>query len=689
MARGIRRSFGLDNRNGLAQMATRTAVTSRGSKAAFRAATVFACAVASTLALCSSVGPFLPTANAASVLDSNVSPLTIGIDWTSRAAADNSWQSVAYGNGLFVAVSSGGVTSGQIMTSPDGITWTPRTSAAASSWTSVTYGDGLFVAVASSSSSGAARVMTSPDGVSWTARTTGVPDGCIWKGVTHGNNLFVAVAVYCSTQRVMTSPDGINWTGRASGVAANTWSKVTYGNGTFVAVAESGAPSQAMTSTNGIDWTARTTPSVGSPAAGSYWTGITYGNNLFVAVAGSETNRVMTSPDGATWTAQTPAEVTNWSSVTYGNGLFVAVAGGGTNRVMTSTNGASWTPQTAAAANSWTGVTYGGGMFVAVASTGTGNRVMTSGTFTAAPGAPPIPTAVAGPNAATVTVSAGSGGAPASYVVTAVEDNSKSCTVTGAAGSCEISGLTNGTSYSFTATATNISGTSAPSLGSNSVTPAAAPDAPTSLDATPGDGSASIAFTLGSDNGAAITNIDYSTDDGATWRTRLGPATSPLAITGLTNGTTYQVKLRAINSVGNGSASSAVSVTPAATPTPTPTPTPDRSNKFVTLPVDATNSALQSTLVVSDPGVATQKGTFIYSSGARSARRLAACTGSRKITKAGRYKINCTLTAGARSARRRSSIRVTLTTTFTPTGGTARSVTRTVTLKKTSSGVTG
>ena len=223
----------------------------------------------------------------------------------------------------------------------------------------------------------------------------------------------------------------------------------------------------------------------------------------------------------------------------------------------------------------------------------------------------------------------------------------------------------------------------------------AAPAAPTSLVATPGDGSASIAFTLGADNGAAITNLDYSIDDGATWRTRLGSATSPLAITGLTNGTTYQVKLRAINSVGDGTPSSAVSVTPAAAPTPTPDPTPtptpppDPSNKFDTVPVDATNSALQSTLVVSDPGLATQKGTFIYSSGARSTRRLTACTGSKTITKAGRYNINCKLTAGARSARRRGSIRVTLTTTFTPTGGTARSVTRNVTLKKTSSGVTG
>lgn len=34
------------------------------------------------------------------------------------------------------------------MTSPDGITWTSRTSAADNQWTSVTYNNGLFVAVA-------------------------------------------------------------------------------------------------------------------------------------------------------------------------------------------------------------------------------------------------------------------------------------------------------------------------------------------------------------------------------------------------------------------------------------------------------------------------------------------------------------------------------------------------------------
>ena len=47
-----------------------------------------------------------------------------GVDWTSRtSAADNEWNSVAYGNGLFVAVASAG-TGDRVMTSPEGITWT-------------------------------------------------------------------------------------------------------------------------------------------------------------------------------------------------------------------------------------------------------------------------------------------------------------------------------------------------------------------------------------------------------------------------------------------------------------------------------------------------------------------------------------------------------------------------------------
>jgi titin len=97
------------------------------------------------------------------------------------------------------------------------------------------------------------------------------------------------------------------------------------------------------------------------------------------------------------------------------------------------------------------------------------------------------------------------------------------------------------------------------------------PAAPTGLSAAAGNGSATISFTAGSNGGSAITNYQYSLNSGA-W-TSLSPAdtTSPVTITGLTNGVTYNVQLRAVNAVGPGAASSSVSVKPAPTVPAAPT----------------------------------------------------------------------------------------------------------------------
>lgn len=77
-------------------------------------------------------------------------------------------------------------------------------------------------------------------------------------------------------------------------------------------------------------------------------------------------------------TSRTSAANNSWYGVTYGNGTFVAVSITGTgNRVMTSPDGITWTSRTSAANNAWYGVTYGNGTFVAVSINGTGNRVMT------------------------------------------------------------------------------------------------------------------------------------------------------------------------------------------------------------------------------------------------------------------------------------------------------------------------
>jgi hypothetical protein len=148
-----------------------------------------------------------------------------------------------------------------------------------------------------------------------------------------------------------------------------------------------------------------------------------------------------------------------------------------------------------------------------------------------------------------------------------------------------MSGLTNGTAYTFTVTAHNQIGDSAPSLPSAAVTPtvttAAVPGSPTSVSADPADGTVSIHFTPPATTGATpiigytitapgiepvhVTGHDY------VWATSGNGLYT--VIGGLTNGTAYTFQITADNAVGS-SAPASVTATPGPTPAPTPPPTP-------------------------------------------------------------------------------------------------------------------
>lgn len=94
------------------------------------------------------------------------------------------------------------------------------------------------------------------------------------------------------------------------------------------------------------------------------------------------------------------------------------------------------------------------------------------------------------------------------------------------------------------------------------LTPAfAALGAPTISSITAHNGYLEVAFSAGT---GTPTNYDYSLDGGLSWTTRSPKATwSPLTIHGLTNGTSYNVKIRARDDAGTiGTASSATSATP-------------------------------------------------------------------------------------------------------------------------------
>jgi hypothetical protein len=108
---------------------------------------------------------------------------------------------------------------------------------------------------------------------------------------------------------------------------------------------------------------------------------------------------------------------------------------------------------------------------------------------------------------------------------------------------------------------------SSPYIYSGSVTtaysaPPSAPPAPTSLVASAGIGSASISFTQGSDGGSAISNYKYSLNGGTFTAFDPVDIISPVVIGGLTGGVSYNIQLKGVNYLGDGTASSSITVTP-------------------------------------------------------------------------------------------------------------------------------
>ena len=392
----------------------------------------------------------------------------------------------------------------------EGETWTTNTFPVTLTSPRVFYGGNLFIL--NDDFSGV--FYTSTDGINWTSRAVSTSFRYM-HDFAYGNGIYVATGQNESVQgagqpvKMFYSNDGINWslTNTIPGWA-NQW-VVAFGNNKFVAAKGGSCGTNCISySSDGINWSLATTPNLGSGPITNF-TDIIYTGTTFYAVSGG--GAVITSSDGVSWTYQTTISgIRTWTDyvneLAFGNSTVVGVGPNG--RVNTSTSPSTWVKRTASPSGSisWNDITFGQSTFVAVSSQG--------------------------------------------YVMRS--DDGVTWTSSGSISASSIA-YGNGTFVAFGA-------------GSSFYTSASTPSAPTSLSATAGDGQATISFTPGSDGGSAITNYKYSTD--GTNYTALSPtdSSSPVTISGLTNGTSYTIYLKAVNANGDSAASSSVTVTPSSTP---------------------------------------------------------------------------------------------------------------------------
>ncbi|MCI4658185.1 Ig-like domain-containing protein [Cryobacterium zhongshanensis] len=131
-----------------------------------------------------------------------------------------------------------------------------------------------------------------------------------------------------------------------------------------------------------------------------------------------------------------------------------------------------------------------------------------------------------------------------SYTVRSPQGFSQSCAST----TCTLTGLTNGTAYSFNVTATNAVGESAASATSNALTPDVRPETPSITSAVRGDQAMTVTWSAPVNNGSPVTHytLRITGPDGLHDLDVVGTTTKVL--TGLTNGGSYQASVQALSS---------------------------------------------------------------------------------------------------------------------------------------------
>jgi hypothetical protein len=267
---------------------------------------------------------------------------------------------------LRVIEANGGLTTSSHTISIDdpAISFTKRTSEAVYGMSAIAANDTIAVAVGDANH----PILTSTNGSTWTKRT--LPEWTYLHDIVWDGGKFIVMghgwrnSVWNNV--IYTSPDGITWTRRYTAAEETQLVRsVAAGPGAgAVAVGDNGL---CLRSADGITWSKIVIPALGTLAA----TDVTWGPSGYVmpAVSNSPTtvNKVLTSPDGMTWSdrsAGTGLDAT-WKTLLRSSWVHDRyLAGGWYSGIRSSINGGNTFAQARTAGNiELRAMAYGNGVY--------------------------------------------------------------------------------------------------------------------------------------------------------------------------------------------------------------------------------------------------------------------------------------------------------------------------------------
>ncbi|MDQ1745789.1 MAG: large repetitive protein, partial [Frankiaceae bacterium] len=515
---------------------------------------------------------------AANASSATVTGLTNGTAYTISVAASNTV-------GTGAATTSGQVTPAGLPTAPSNVVAARGDGQAAVTWTASNPNgsalSGQTVTVAGSDNS--QRTFTIAAALTTLTVT----------GLTNGVTYTIAIT---ATNDVGTGPAGTSNAVVPAGVPAAPANVTSQYGDTTAAIAWSAAAAngdavtgyqvQLFTSANALV----TTANLGTTATTTTFTGLTNGQDYYATVTASNSVGAGSAGQSPTVTPAGLPGAPGSVSVVRGDRSITAswTAPSGNGRPITG-YAVSWTladgtPVGSASVSGTTtsytatGLSNGTTYVVSVAAqTAVGSGAQTTSapsTPAAAPGAAPSFNALRNDHAVALTWVVGSAngdpitGQTLTWYLAGNGNQVGTASLGASTTSYTVTGLTNGTAYYATLTATNGVGTGATAT-SNTVTPAGLPTPPGNVTATRGDQSATVSWTSANGNGDAVTGYSiavYSADGSYQTTVSAAAAATSTTVTSLTNGTTYYFVITAANTVGTSSGATTNTVTPAGVP---------------------------------------------------------------------------------------------------------------------------